>query len=68
MKPSHKVWVLLLSNNAQNKMTENTNVQSSVYESFNNKWTGCIFVPFLLQISRIETMIFLGLNISSPRG
>ena len=53
-----QLWVLLLSAKTQIKITENRNIRSSVWEPFNNRWTGCIVVPFFLQISRIEVMIF----------
>ena len=42
-------------------MMEDTNIRNGVYESLKNKSTGCIVVPFLLQVSRTE-IDFLGLT------
>ena len=67
MDSSRQVWVLLLSGNTQKKMAENTKIRNSVHESFNNNWTGCIFVPFLLQMSRTEIMIFFGSYYHFPK-
>ena len=47
-------------------MMENTKIRNGVYELLKNKSTGCIIVPFLLQVSRTE-IDFLGL-ISVPQG
>ena len=49
-------------------MIDNKNIQSSVYESFNNKWTGYVILPFLLQECQTEIMIFWILALGSPRG
>lgn len=50
MISSHQISVLLLCGKTQNK-TVNADIRSGVHKSFNNKRTGRIIVPLLIQKS-----------------